>query len=299
MHICMKWKNIHFDWNQTRAFLATVEEGSFSAAARALGTAQPTIGRQIAALEESLHVVLFERVGKKLELTPAGANLLEHARAMGEAANLFALAAAGHSQTLEGNVRITASEVISAFLLPPIIEEIREKHPGITVDIVATNTPSDLLRREADLAVRSFRPEEPDLIARKIGSSRARLYASATYLQKLGKPESLEELSRASFIGFDHKDDLLNGLNALGLSLTRENFSLITANHLVQWEMARRGMGVCIMMEEIGDADPTMRRALENLTPIEVPMWLTSHRELHTSKRVRVVFDILAERLKT
>jgi len=297
IHICMDWRSIKFDWNRARAFLVTAEEGSLSAAARALGLTQPTLGRQVTALEQELGVVLFERVGRGLVLTPSGLELISHVRNMGEAANRVSLAASGRSQSIEGSICITASEVHAAFLLPPIVAKLRHVAPGIDIEIIASNTASDLGRREADIAIRSFRPTQPELIARKIKDVPARLYASIDYLQRIGFPNCAEDLKRADFIDFDDTDMLLNGLNALGLNLTRENFPIHTKNHIVQWQLVKQGLGIGVMPEDIGDAEPLVQQALPELEPIVFPIWLTTHRELNTSRRVRLVFDLLATEL--
>lgn len=297
MHFCMDWRAVQFDWNRARAFLVTAEEGSLSAAARALGMAQPTLGRQVRALEQELGVMLFERVGRGLTPTPSGLELLDHVRAMGEAAGRVSLAASGHSQSIDGTIRITASEAISAYRLPPILAELRIEHPGIDIELVASNRPSDLRRREADIAVRNFRPTDPDLVAKKIKEVGAYLYASSRYLARIGRPTCAEDLSRADFIGFDRTDALIDGLNAMGLRLTQANFVLVTENQLVQWELVKQGVGIGIMSEDIGDPEPGVQRALPAMAPIVVPLWLTTHREVHTSRRVRVVFDRLAEAL--
>ena len=149
----MDWQAVAFDWNRARAFLVTAEEGSFSAAARALGMSQPTVGRQVAALEQELEVTLFERVGAGLELTAAGLDLLEHVRVMGKAASLMALAATGRAETIEGTVCISASEINAVYILPPIIERIRRTHPAVEIEIVASNNASDLRRREERIEV--------------------------------------------------------------------------------------------------------------------------------------------------
>ena len=172
------------------------------------------------------------------------------------------------------------------------------KHPGIEIEIVATNAASDLARREADIAVRSFKPTQPDLVAKKLRVSNARLYAAPSYLEKIGNPTMAEDLSEAEFINFDRTNALVKGLNMLGLKLTAKNFPLITSNQLVQWELAKQGTAICIMMEEIAESEPRVQLVLPDLPPIPVPMWLTSHREVRTSRRVRVVFDLLAEGLK-
>ena len=293
----MDWRSVKFDWNQARAFLVTAEEGSLSAAARALGMTQPTVGRQVSALEQELGVALFERVGRGLELTPSGLELVSHVRDMGKAATRVSLAASGRSQTIEGSICITASEIHAAFLLPPIIVKLRQLAPGVDIEIIASNSPSDLGRREADIAIRSFRPTQAELIARKIKDVPARLYASKDYLKRIGIPKSAVDLERADFIDFDDTGMLLNGLNALGLNLTRSNFPMRTENHIVQWQMVKQGLGIGIFPENIGDAEPLIQRAFPELEPIVFPIWLTTHRELNTSRRVRLVFDLLATEL--
>lgn len=297
MRLCMDWRTVRFDWNRARAFLVSAEEGSFSAAARALGLTQPTIGRQVAELEQELGVCLFERIGNKLELTAAGLGLIEHVREMGEAATRVSLAATGQSLSIEGTVCITASELIAAYLLPKVVAELRARHPAIEIEIVASNSARDLRRREADIAVRNFQPKEADLIARKVADRAARLYATPAYLERIGNPSAPADLSRADFFAFDRTSIMIDGLRELGVELTTANFPIVTANHLVQWEMCKRGLGICIVMDEVGDAEPSVRRVLPDLPPLPVPIWITAHRELRTSRRMRVVFDLLAEAL--
>lgn len=296
----MDWKKSAFDWNRARAFLATAEEGSFSAAARALGLTQPTLGRQVSALEEELGLTLFQRVGNNLVLTATGLDLVEQLRVMNEAAIRCSLIAAGQAQTIDGLVRIAASEAVSAYLLPPIIDELRALHPGVHVEIVVSNSSSDLRRREADIAVRHFRPQGDDLVARLIKEkSEAHLYAAPSYLERIGNPRTPEELAaHGHVIGFDESDMLKKGLQALGLPFGDESFPIRTKNHLVQWELAKRGVGMCVMMEEVGDHEPGVRRALPDFPAgLGFPTWLTSHRELQTSRRIRVVFDLVADML--
>lgn len=290
----MDWRSVRFDWNRARAFLVTAEEGSLSAAARALGMTQPTLGRQVAALEKELGVSLFERVGKGLALTPNGLDLMEHVRAMGEAANQLSRSAMGRTEQLEGSICITATEVVAAHVLPPIIARIRHQHPGIDIELVASNETSDLKRREADIAVRAFRPTQPDLVARRMRDMGVALYASPSYLASLGEPPDITALNGADFIGFDRGQMLIDALNALGLSLTRANFPVITMNHLVHWQLVRQGIAIGLMPVEIGDREPDVMRVLPEMPLIPVETWLVAHRDLRTSRRVRTVFDILA-----
>jgi DNA-binding transcriptional LysR family regulator len=295
----MNWDAIGFDWNRARAFLATAEEGSLSAAARALGSTQPTIGRQIAALEEELDIVLFERVGRGLVITPSGRELLKNVREMGEAATKMALAALGQSQSLEGPIRITASEVVSAFLLWPIVGKLRADHPGIDIEIVASNQATDLAQREADIAIRNFRPTDSELVARKVKDVAVHLYAAPTYLKRMGPIHSVADLARAEFVGFDSTGRLLTMLNELGFNLTSDNFPVISESHLVIWEYVKRGIGIGLMQEDIAAAEPGVVRIETGLAPIMIPIWLTTHREVTTSRRIRLVFDLLYHALRT
>jgi DNA-binding transcriptional LysR family regulator len=293
----MDWRSVKFDWNKARAFLVTAEEGSLSAAARALGMAQPTLGRQVDGLEQELGIVLFERVGRGLQLTPGGLELLDHVRVMGDAAGRVSMNALGQSQTLEGRVCISASETYAAVLLPPIIAKLRILEPGIHVEIVVSNQASDLRRREADIAIRNFRPTEPDLIAKKVGEADAVLYATPDYIEKIGNPTMPQDLRHAHFVNLDHAGMMIKALNKLGLGLTEENFPLLTESYLVMWELVRQGVAIGILDAHIGDADPIVRRVLPDFQPFIFPIWLVSHRELTTSRRIRRVYDYLAEEL--
>ncbi|MCY0148895.1 LysR family transcriptional regulator [Hoeflea sp. G2-23] len=293
----MDWRTTKFDWNRARAFLVTVEEGSLSAAARQLGMAQPTLGRQVAALEEELGVALFERVGRGLTLTPSGLELVDHVRAMGEAASRMSLAASGKVQSIEGTVSISASEVDAAFRLPKILGQLREIAPGVDVEIVATNTESDLRRREADIAIRNYRPTQPNLVARKIRDIDGRIYATPCYLESIGNPVTPEEFGAADFIGFNRTGEFIAAMTRFGLALTQRNFPIVSESHLVQWSHVRQGLGIGIITADIGDAEPAVVQVLPELDPILVPVWLVAHREVHTSRRVWLVFDLLAREL--
>ncbi|MEL6979439.1 MAG: LysR family transcriptional regulator [Pseudomonadota bacterium] len=284
-----------FDWNRARAFLAVAEEGSLSAAARALGAAQPTIGRQIAALEAELGVALFERAGRGLTLTPTGADLLAHARAMGEAAGALSLAATGRSEALEGAVTITASEAWAVFVLPPLIAALRRAYPGLSVTLLARNEISDLRRREADIAIRNAAPEDPELIGRKLGESAATLYAAPEYLASIGPLRAAEDFKRCDLVGFGEDSSFVAGLAARGLPVTGRNVSVSSANHLAHWRLVIAGAGIGVMMTEVGDAEPDVVRAAPWFEPFRFPVWLVAHRELRLSRRVRVVFDHLAD----
>lgn len=293
----MDWQHVSFDWNQARAFLATVEEGSLSAAARALGMTQPTVGRQVSALEDALDIVLFERVGKSLELTPSGLELLDHVRAMRDAASRISLAASGRSQTIEGTVCVTATDIFSVYVLPPVLRKLREIAPRLNIDIIASNDIRDLTRREADIAIRHVRPEQPDLIARLVQEVDAYFYASTDYLNSRGRPSSIKDITGHDFISFGDTDRMIAYLHNVGLQVSREHFRLLSENGVVSWEMVRQGLGIAPMSENVGTATIGVERIFPDLDPITFPVWLTTHRELHSSRRIRLVFDTLADYL--
>ncbi|UWQ63197.1 LysR family transcriptional regulator [Leisingera caerulea] len=283
------------DWNHIRAFLATAETGSLSAAARQLGLTQPTLSRQVAALEAELGVLLFERVGRALALTEAGHDLLTHSRKMGEAANGLRLAATGQAQSIEGTVRITASDVMSAHVLPPVLHQLRQRAPRLTIDVVAANDIRDLMRREADIAIRHVRPEQPELIARLVQEATARFYAAPSYLERRGRPASSADLAAHDFVGFADVDRSIAFMAPLGIHLTADNFRIRSTSGLASWELVKQGFGVCPMMDDVAAVTPGVERLLPGMEPLTFPVWLTTHRELHTSRRIRLVFDLLAE----
>lgn len=298
MCICMDWSSVKFDWNRARAFLVTAEEGSLSAAARALDMTQPTLGRQVSALEEELGISLFERVGRGLELTPSGLDLLEYVQAMGQAATRLSLIANGHSQQIAGKVCISASEIHAAYLLPSIIDKLRTEQPGIVIEIVSSNDASDLLRREADIAIRNFRPTDAELIAKKIVTVEAPLFAAKTYLKRVGVPTTIDDLKSAEFVTIGNVEAFMNGLKQFGVELTEKNFPVQTGSHIVHWELVKQGLGIGIAPLDIGEAEPLVERVLPDFELMSFEIWLTSHRELRTNKRIRLVFDFLAEELK-
>jgi DNA-binding transcriptional LysR family regulator len=293
----MNWQSIIFDWNQVRAFLATVEEGSFSGAARALKTTQPTIGRQVSGLEEALGVTLFERTVRGTSLTETGRELIDHVRSMGEAATLISMVAAGQSQEIEGDVSLTASDLMAAVILPPILSRLRDLFPGIRVQVIASNEIQNLTRREADIAIRHVRPSQPALIARHVGDFRANLYAACAYLDRIGRPDRARELAQYDFVGSPNLDRLISVLHDRDIPVGPSNFVVSSESGVVLWELVKSGFGIAMLPESLGETDAAVEKALPSLPSIEFPVWLVTHRELNTSRRIRVVFDHLAREL--
>ena len=289
----MKWDAISLNWNHLRAFLVTAEEGSLSAAARVLKVSQPTLGRQVSALEQQIGVALFERVGSGLSLTPSGQGLVTYAQSVAEAATQFSLAASGQSQAVEGTVTLSVGELFAAHIMPPIIQRLQAMEPGIKIVLVASNESSDLKRREADIAFRAHHADQPDLMSLEVCKLTSRFYASSDYLKRRRHCAQAEH----RFIGFDDSGGYLQFLNRLGFVLTESNFPIRAESHFVQWAMARHGLGIVTALELIGDADADMERVWPDMPPIVSPMHLVAHREVMKNHRVRVIFDFLKSEL--
>lgn len=291
----MDWKKTSLDWNQVRAFWATAECGSLSAAARRLGQSQPTLSRQVAALEQTLNVALFERVGRGFTLTPSGADLLEQANIMGEAADKLSLSAIGKSESLEGTVCLSATEIMSVFLLPPILKRLRQALPKLRIQLIASNKSSNLSLREADIAIRYYRPTEPDYYIRKLATQHYGLYASHDYCDTVGPFTSPNDLRRADFLGFNDSDEYLKLLNEYGYPVTDGNFPMIVEHSLAQWEMVKQGLGIGAMQQDVGDLEPKVTRVLPHHSLPNSEVWLVAHRELKTNKRIGAVFNFLVD----
>lgn len=293
----MNWDAVDFDWNQARAFLATAEEGSLSAAARALGVTQPTLSRQVSALEEKLGITLFERGPRTMALTTAGLEVLDHVRAMHDAATRMSLSASGQSQTIAGMVRIATTETTAAYHLPAILEELQRRAPDIEIEVRTSNQLKDLITREADIAIRHARPTEPELIAKKVRSSSVQLYASKTYLDRVGRPETLADMLKLEFVGFETREMLIPHMKQNGLPLTGAHFRFTVDSGPAAIELTRAGLGVGILIADDAEVFSDLERIWPDFGPVEVPVWLVTHRELHTSKRIRLVYDLLSEML--
>ncbi len=289
----------HLDWNQLKAFLHTAETGSLSAAARKLGLTQPTLSRQVAAIERRMGVTLFERVGKAMALTPTGLDLLEHARAMGAAAEALGLAASGRSQAVDGVVSVSATYGAAAYFLAPLVRKLRETEPTIAIEVIASDAVSDLLRREADIAIRHAKPDQPDLIARFIREATANFYASEEWVRVHGHPRRAEEAADLPFVGADRSGHFLAFLRQQGLPLSEASFSCYADHSMAQWSLVRHGMGIGAMVDEIARDTPGIVRVLDDVPPVRFPIWLVTHRELRTSRRIRVVFEALAQGLSS
>ncbi|WP_119395451.1 LysR family transcriptional regulator [Salinibius halmophilus] len=287
----MDWQTINFDWNRARAFWVVAKEGSLSGAARAIATTQPTIGRQISALEQQLKVTLFDRVGNQLRLTDSGAALLEQVEQMGQAATQFSLVAHGQEQAIEGEVTIAVTELDGRFLLPKIVQAVRAKAPGIRLCVRVSNEVSDLKQRDADMAIRYQRPSQPDLIIRQLHQERVWLYGTHELCAK-----HANSLSQVPIIGFEDYRRQIAFLNQIGWQLSESDVVVTCDSQTSQIEMLRQGIGFAFLPEPIAGRFPELT-PVANQQPIDLTAWLVCQRELHTSRRMRLVFDTIVEQL--
>lgn len=287
-----------FDWSLIRSFLAALDQGSLLGAARVLKTSQPTLGRHIAELEAQWGVVLFERTGRGLVPTDTALQLAEAARGMEAGALQLTRTLSGAQAQTTGTVRITASVPVAVQLLPPVLARMRLALPDIQVELVSSNQVSNLLRREADIAIRMVRPEQGTLVAKKIGNVVVGAYAHRAYLARHGAIRQPTDLLRHTLIGNDTDTSIQRGFQALGYPVGPEAFALRTDDFIVQWQAVRAGFGIGFVADYMARTEPDVLRVLQGLLPIpDLPMWLAVHREIRTNKRIRAVYDFLAEAL--
>lgn len=287
-----------FDWNLIRTLVAVGETGSLSAAARALGSSQPTVSRHVDELERTLGVKLFLRGRRGYELTEAGAALMERGRAAVEAMASISLHAAGREERMAGPVRISASEMVSAFVLPAIAARLAIEEPGIEIELVASDRVENLLRRDADIAIRMVRPAQQELIARKVADIPLRFCASGAYLARRGRPESGRDLLDHDLIGFDRNDQIVKGFAAFGLPVARSAFRFRTDNQIVYWQAVRAGNGIGIAQGPLIACDPDVEALLPEFELPTLPTWIAMHRDVRTSARIRRVADVLFDALR-
>ena len=288
--------NNNFDWALVRSFLAALEQGSLLGAARVIQASQPTIGRHIAELESQLGVVLFERTGRGLLPTETALRLADAARAMEAGAHQLARSVSGaDSAGVAGTVRITASQPVACYLLPPLLAQMRLALPQVQVALVASNAVSNLLRREADIAVRMVQPDQATLVAKRVGKVSLSACAHQDYLRRRGMPRQPTDLLAHELVGADRNEDILKGFAAMGYPVTREHFAFRTDDLIASWQAVRNGLGVGFMADYLIRTDSAIVPLLPMLKIPPLPVWLAVHREIRTSRRIRAVYDFLAQ----
>lgn len=281
-------------WELYRTFLEVLRDGSLSGAARRLGLSQPTTGRHIDALEAALGVSLFTRSPRGLIATPAALALAPHAESMAAASAALCRAASGEAAAEHGSVRVTASDIMGCEVLPTILAGFRRAHPGIALELALTNRTEDLLRRDADIAVRMIRPTQNALIARRIGKTRIGLYAHRDYLEKFGMPKSIADLDAHCLIGFDRDDRSFRSVGPLAQQLTREKFGFRCDSDPAQLAALRAGFGIGGCQAKLARRTPELLSVLPGAIQFALEIWIVMHEDLKATRRVRLLFDHLA-----
>ena len=284
-----------FDWALVRSFLAVLDAGSLMGAARKLQAQQPTLSRHVAELEAQLGTPLFERTGRGVTPTTAALAIADAARQMEAGADSLARVLSVQRESTTGTVRITTSQVAASYLLPSVLAALQAEEPGIAIELAASNQISNLLRREADIAVRMVRPAQATLVARKLADLPIVACAHDSYLQRAGKPRQPLDLLQHRLIGYDRDDLLLRGFAALGFAITRENFALRTDDQVAYGRLIAAGAGIGFVAAYNIRHWPGVVPVLPMLQIPPLPCWLAVHREIRGSRLVRRVYDYLAQ----
>ncbi|MCR9127485.1 MAG: LysR family transcriptional regulator [Rhodobacteraceae bacterium] len=286
------------DWSLIRSFLAVADTGSLSAAAAELGQSQPTLGRRIRQLEQSLGTELFHRHARGLHLTASGAALRPMAETMRAAMNDIAVSVAGQARRLEGTVRITASVFAAHYLLPPILARIRAAEPAISLILQPSDSSENLLFREADIAVRMYRPDQLDVVTRHVRDLPLGIYAARSYLDRRGVPQSPQDLMRHDLVGFDNNDLVVRSMREMGYEIRPEDFAVRCDNQATYWALIRAGCGIGFSQRSVGMTDPDIVDLTMGLAMPALPVWLAAHERMRDTPRLRRVWDLLGEGLQ-
>ncbi|TWB30469.1 LysR family transcriptional regulator [Nitrospirillum bahiense] len=281
-------------WELYRSFLAVLREGSLSAAGRALGLTQPSVGRHVEELERALGATLFTRSPQGLTPTETALELRAHAEVMAAAAAALLRAASGPADEVAGSVRVTASVVVGVEVLPPILAAFRRDHPKVAIELSLSNETEDLLRRDADIAVRMVRPTQGALVARHLGVIALGLHAHRDYLETHGTPACWDDLANHSLIGFDTETAIIRSLRARGRYFGREHFAFRADSDVAQLAAIRAGFGIGICQVGLGRRDPDLVHLLPGTLGFDLDTWLVMHPDLKSSRRVRLLYDHLA-----
>jgi DNA-binding transcriptional LysR family regulator len=285
------------NWEWYRSFVAVLETGSLSAAGRAMGMTQPTVGRHIDSLEAALQLKLFTRSFDGFTPTDAALELKPYAASLSATAAALRRVASSQGDGVRGTVRLTASEIVSIEVLPPILADLRDAHPELVVELVPSNKVENLLRRDADIAVRMVAPSQDALVARRIGGIDVGLHAHRRYLDRHGTPKSIEELARHALIGWDTETAYIRRFQDRFPAITRERLALRTDSDVAQLAAIRAGLGIGLCQARLAARDPSMVRLFKSAVSLNLDTWIAMHADLRDSPRCAVTFAALADGL--
>jgi DNA-binding transcriptional LysR family regulator len=285
------------DWADIRLFLAILDRGSLVAAAEHLELTQPTVGRRLAAMEERFGTPLFVRAGRRMQLTDAGAAILDSARRMEREMLAIARSLEVQSTALCGEVTISATEGTGTEWLTPVLFDFHASYPEIVLKVQIESRAVDLLRREADIALRLGQPTQPDLIARRLVTVGFGLYASKGYLRRAAPLNSLEDLHAHQLVGLQAAGAGMNSLLTIPSSVPLEgNYVYLSNSPAAQLGAVQAGFGIGILSHRWASIAGKLTRVLPDYTAAAIDLWLVTHEELRHSARIRAVFDFIAER---
>lgn len=289
--------NRNINWSYWRTFLAVLETGSLSAAARHLSLTQPTVGRHIDNLEQALAEPLFVRSQDGLMPTPLALTLKPKAETMSMSAHALKRLAKTQGSRLKGTVRITASEIVGVEILPSILHQFRNEHPDVDLELVLNNAQDDLLNQDADIAVRMVRPQQKRLLAKKIGKVSIGLFAHRNYLNNRELPKGMVELADYHLIGIDRDIERWNKISIAGRSITANHLSFRCDSDIGQLAALRQGLGIGACQKKIAEKEDDLIAILPNQISFDLEMWVVMHEDLKTHGSYRAVFNHFVEQL--
>ena len=288
------------NWSLLQSFAAVAEYGSLSAAARAIGVSQPTLSRHVSELEKMIGQRLFSRTHAGLYLSPEGEHLIHHVELMNDAAHHFILQTESNNnkpEALSGTVRITASQIMATYILPDILNKLNQQEPNLTIELIASDKTENLLRREADIAIRMYRPTQDDVITKRVAELPIGMFAAHSYIKKHGSSMTRDNIFNHKFIGYDRSSLIIDGFKHAGFEINRDFFTFRSDDQVVCWQMALAGLGIAFIPLQIGNIESRVAAVEIDVEIKGLPVWLTAHAELQRSVRVRFVYDFLATAL--
>jgi len=288
----------NLDWSLIQSFLAVAGTGSLSGAARQLNASQPTLGRHMKTLEDTLNVEVFHRHARGFELTETGQALLAPAQRMAAAMADLSLAAAGGETDLAGTVRISSSIFMAHHVMPNILADLRQKEPQIQIELVPSDQSQNLLFREADIAVRMYRPEQLDMITKHLGDIELGMFAAESYIARKGRPTGADDLPHHDIIGYDANDDIIREMRRMGIPANRDWFAVRCDHQTTYWELVRAGCGLGFCQSHIARQTPGIEEIKIDFPIPHLPVWLTAHESLRHTQRISRVWSLLESALK-
>jgi DNA-binding transcriptional LysR family regulator len=283
------------EWDDLKHFLAVARTGSLAGAARLLKTSPATVGRRVAALEARLGARLFDRDQTGYRLTETGAAIHTKVEVVEEAVSSVERGALGRDPHVSGRVRLATSDELAANVITPHFGDFRRFYPGILLEVVARHDLANLSRREADVALRTARPEQGNLVVRRAGWWKCALYAAKSYAAVHGLKPGLRSLSKLDIITWTEEFAHLRGGPWFAEHARDATVALQANSRRIQYGACKAGLGLAILPCLSADHDPDLIRLLPPERVFVAELYLVTHRDLAQTARVRAVIDFLCE----